>query len=168
MIMQGRAWVFPDANISTDLLMPSHVMRLDVDEQAKNIFLVNRPGWPDLVRPGDFIVAGPNFGTGSGRPIGRTLRHLGIAAIVAESVNGLFQRNAFNWGLAAVEAPGILDSMTEGDEIVLDLIDAKVTNLRTGAYVAMPRVPQPLLDLLADGGIFERLYRQGFIDWIPK
>lgn len=55
---------------------------------------------------GDIIVGGLNFGAGSSRPAARSLRNLGIAAPVAESVNGLFFRNAANYGLLALERPG--------------------------------------------------------------
>ena len=49
------------------------------------------------------VVGGRNFGTGSSREQApEALRHLGVAALVAESFAGLFYRNALNLGLPAV------------------------------------------------------------------
>jgi aconitase A len=62
----------------------------------------NRLGWVDQVRAGDIIVGGLNYGMGSSHPAARSLRNLGIAALLAESINGLFFRNAVNFGLLAL------------------------------------------------------------------
>jgi 3-isopropylmalate/(R)-2-methylmalate dehydratase small subunit len=48
------------------------------------------------VRPGDIIGGGRNFGTGSSRPGSLLLKHLGIVALVAETINGLFYRNCIS------------------------------------------------------------------------
>jgi 3-isopropylmalate/(R)-2-methylmalate dehydratase small subunit len=59
------------------------------------------------VRPGDFIVAGRNFGCGSSRehaPV--AIKAAGVAAVVAESFARIFFRNAINVGLPIVECPG--------------------------------------------------------------
>ncbi len=46
---------------------------------------------------------------------------LGIRAVFAESVNGLFLRNAVNVGLPAVAVPGITSAVTEGQTLEADL-----------------------------------------------
>ena len=46
---------------------------------------------------------------GSSRPAARSLRNLGLACLIAESINGLFYRNAVNFALPALEAPGVND-----------------------------------------------------------
>jgi hypothetical protein len=63
----------------------------------------NQPGWVDLVRPGDLIVADRNFNTGSSRPATQVLKVLVIGGVIAESMNGLFfRRNCVNFALPAV------------------------------------------------------------------
>jgi 3-isopropylmalate/(R)-2-methylmalate dehydratase small subunit len=55
---------------------------------------------------GDVIVAGPRFGIGSSREqAASVLVHLGVAAVVAPSFNGLYFRNAFNVGLLLLRCP---------------------------------------------------------------
>ena len=105
-MIAGRVWTFGD-NINTDLMLPGSLLFATEDEQKRAVFSANRPGWVDEVRPGDIIVGGLNYGMGSSRPAARSLRNLGIAALVAESINGLFFRNAVNFGLVAFECPGV-------------------------------------------------------------
>jgi 3-isopropylmalate/(R)-2-methylmalate dehydratase small subunit len=162
---QGRSWVFPDANVNTDLMMPSRAYRQELADQATMVFSANRPGWAALVQQGDIIVGGRNFGTGSGRPVGRILKHLGVVAVVSESMNDLFMRNSFNWGIAAVECPGVLDIVEEGDGISLDLVAGTLTNAESGRQLPVPPVPPQLRAVLEAGGLFQRVQREGFIDW---
>ena len=63
----GRVWKFGD-EINTDLIFPHSAFRASPDEQCRLCMSDNRPGWSDQVRPGDILIAGKNFGTGSSRP----------------------------------------------------------------------------------------------------
>ena len=79
------------------------------------------PGFNEKVKPGDIIVAGNNFGCGSSRehaPI--AISALGIPLVIAKTFARIFYRNAFNKGLALLEAD-IVDYVKEGDEIEVDL-----------------------------------------------
>ena len=115
MKVSGKTWKFGD-NINTDLILPSRCYYLPPEEQINYIFSANRPGWVEEMSKGDIIVAEPNFGMGSSRPAARNLRLLGVACLVAESINGLFFRNCANYGVFALECPGISDLIEEGDD----------------------------------------------------
>ena len=78
------------------------------------MFAANRPGWVDQIAPGDIIVGGRNFGTGSSRPAARSLRNIGLGCLVAKSINGLFFRNAVSFGFLALECPGVHAAFEEG------------------------------------------------------
>ena len=65
----GRVWKFGD-EINTDLIFPHSAFRASPDEQCRLCMSDNRPGWSAQVQPGDILIAGKNFGTGSSRPIG--------------------------------------------------------------------------------------------------
>ena len=69
LILTGRVWKFGD-QINTDLIMPNSSFRLPEKERSRMAFSAIRPGWADMVRPGDLIIGGQNFGLGSGRPVG--------------------------------------------------------------------------------------------------
>jgi 3-isopropylmalate/(R)-2-methylmalate dehydratase small subunit len=164
-IIRGRVWKFGD-DINTDLMYPGIVLRKP-EEAHRYVFYANRPGWVDQVWPGDIIVAGRNFGTGSSRPAPLSLRRLGIGAVVADSINGLFFRNCVNFGLPAVEAPGASALFEEGEIAELDLGEGLVTNLRTGGQVRGRRLPERLLEILEAGGIIPVLIREGYLEDTP-
>src|SRR5580693_2390220 len=128
----GRVWKFGD-DINTDLMLPGPLLTASEEEQRRAVFSANRPGWVDDVRPGDIIIGGRNFGTGSSRPAARSLRNLGLGALLAESINGLFFRNAVNFGFLALECPGIERAFAEDQVAEISLVDWLVRNRDTGA-----------------------------------
>jgi 3-isopropylmalate dehydratase small subunit len=101
-----KAWVFGD-NVDTDVLAPGRYMKLPIEEIAKHCLEAIDSSFAASVQPGDIVVAGRNFGAGSSREQApAALRHLGVAALVAESFAGLFYRNALNLGLLALVCAG--------------------------------------------------------------
>lgn len=161
-MITGRIWTFGD-NINTDLMLPGPLLTASEAEQARAVFAANRPGWVDQVAPGDIILAGRNFGTGSSRPAARSLRNIGIGALLAGSINGLFFRNAVSFGLLALECPGIDAAFAEGQTAEISLDDWSVRNRETGAVVAIKPLPERLLSLMTGGGIFPLLEAEGLI-----
>ena len=161
-MIAGRVWTFGD-NINTDLMLPGSLLFATEDEQKRAVFSANRPGWVDEVRPGDIIVGGLNYGMGSSRPAARSLRNLGIAALLAESINGLFFRNAVNFGLVAFECPGVHTAFIEGQTAEISLDDFTVRNRDTGAVLKASPVPPMLLDMMRHGGVYPDLERRGLI-----
>ncbi len=71
----GRVWKFGD-NINTDLMLPGPYLYRSPEEQARAVFMNNRPGWVDQVQTGDAIIGGFNYGMGSSRPAARSIRKL--------------------------------------------------------------------------------------------
>jgi 3-isopropylmalate/(R)-2-methylmalate dehydratase small subunit len=158
----GRVWKFGD-NINTDLMLPGHAAQLPAAEQARLVFQANRPGWADTVEKGDIIVGGKSFGLGSSRPAARSLRNLGIGCVVAESLARLFFRNCVNWGLVALECPGVHAAFDEGHVMEVSIAHWTVRNRATGALLQAKPVPQMLLALMTGGGIYPVLAKQGLI-----
>lgn len=158
----GRVWKFGD-NINTDLMVPGFALRMSAEDQLKHLFAANRPGWLDEVREGDIIVGGINFGTGSSRPGARSIYRAGIRALLAESINGLFLRNAVNFGLPAMPCPGVSDLFEEGDIAEVNFTTGEVRNQRTGAVIVGKRLPQPLMDIVDAGGIEPLLRKEGYL-----
>jgi 3-isopropylmalate/(R)-2-methylmalate dehydratase small subunit len=157
---RGRAWVFGD-DVNTDDMFPGFAMRLPVAEAARHMFNASRPDWPGLVRPGDIVVAGRNFGLGSSRPVPLLFSELGVAAVAAEQFNSLFYRNCINYGLLAVTVPGVTKLVAEGDTVVVDPVAGRLVNETTGAAGEGAPLPPLLLDIVRAGGIFPRLEAAG-------
>jgi 3-isopropylmalate/(R)-2-methylmalate dehydratase small subunit len=159
---EARVWKFGD-NINTDLILPNAAFYLTPQEQLRYIFRANRPGWVDLVAPGDILVGGKNFGMGSSRPAARNLKNLGIACLVAESINGLFYRNCVNFAFPAMECSGVEAIFDEGDTAEVDFDAGTVRNVATGASLPARRIPRELLAIVEAGGIFDLLEKEGSI-----
>jgi len=118
------------------------------------------PEFARRARPGDFIVAGRNFGCGSSREYApRVIQALGVQAIIARSFARIFFRNAINIGLPAVEAA--TDGIVAGDRLVLDLEAGLIRNLTQGTTVACKPYPPVMLAILRDGGLVAHLRKHG-------
>jgi len=161
-MIAGRVWKFGD-NINTDLMVPSAVTYASEEEQRRAVFAASRPGWVDQVAAGDIIVGGRNYGMGSSRPAARSLRNLGLGGLLAESLNGLFFRNAVNFGFLAVECPGVHALFEEGQMAEVDIEGWMVRNRDTGASLPIKPVPGELLSLMRGGGVFPHLESLGLI-----
>src|SRR4030042_1674757 len=103
MMLKGRAHVFGD-DVNTDYIISGKYKfkTLDMDELACHCMEDIDPDFAARVQPGDFIVAGGNFGCGSSReqaPL--VIKHAGGSAVLARSFAALFFRHAINKGLAA-------------------------------------------------------------------
>lgn len=162
MIVRGKVWKFGD-DINTDLIMPHAALRVSPEEQAKLVFSDNRPGWAAQVQPGDVIVAGSNFGTGSSRPGSVLLRRLQLSGMVADSINGLFFRNCIGYGFPAMQCEGVSKAFEEGDIAIINLETGTVKNERTGQTLQGASISQSMIDTLAAGGIQELLKSKGYL-----
>ena len=112
----------------------------------------------ESVRPGDVIVAGRNFGAGSSREqAAEALKHLGLAAVIAQSFAGIFYRNAINLGLPVLVLPDA-GGISDGDACTLDL-DAGTLTVGD-RNVALEPIPENLQILLADGGLVPHLKKR--------
>lgn len=163
LVIEGRCWIFPEANINTDLMMPSAAFMLPLEEQTSLVFQANRPGWAAQVVAGDVLVGGANFGTGSSRPAARVLKALGIAAVIVESMNSLFYRNCINYALPVLEVRGVLEKLTEGDIVACDMRHGTVDNRRTGDIIRGAPMLEFLQDIIRGGGITGKLKAAGYI-----
>ena len=157
-ILKGKVWKFRDS-IDTDVIIPGRYLRtFSLDELASHVMEGEDPEFAKIVKKGDIIVAGWNFGCGSSReqaPI--ALKHAGVAAIVAKSFARIFYRNAINIGLPVIIAD--IDT-EEGDELTIDLEEGVVENLRTGQRFMIEPFNQFMLDILQDGGLVKHYLKQ--------
>jgi 3-isopropylmalate/(R)-2-methylmalate dehydratase small subunit len=162
-MIAGKVWKFGE-NINTDLMLPGDLLYASEELQKTAVFRANRPGWLAEMRPGDIIVGGLNYGMGSSRPAARSLRNIGVAALVADSINGLFFRNAVNFGLVALECPGVHAAFEEGQIAEVSVADLTVRNRATGVVLKARPIPPMLLELMLHGGVYPSLERQGLLE----
>jgi 3-isopropylmalate/(R)-2-methylmalate dehydratase small subunit len=161
MRIKGRAWKLGDG-ISTDHITPGRFfhLRSDPPELAKHCLEDTLPAFAREVRPGDFLVAGRNFGQGSSRehaPL--VIKLLGTGAVLAKSFARIFFRNCVNVGLAPliVDTDGIRD----GDQLEADLDTGLIRDLTTGEELRAPPLPPVMQRIIADGGLVAHVKKHG-------
>jgi len=160
-ILEGCAHRFGD-DISTDHIAPGRYyhLRSQLHELSRHVLEDADPGFPARVKPGDFVVAGRNFGLGSSREHAPTIIKLaGVAAVLARSVARIFFRNAINVGLPVV----ICDTsrIAAGDLLRVDLERGVVVDVTQGFQVAAAPLPPVMLQILRDGGLVAHVKRHG-------
>lgn len=154
-----RAWVFGD-DLNTDVIAPGRYMKASIDEMAKHCLEAVNPGFTKTVMPGDILVAGRNLGAGSSREQApAALKHLGVAALVAESFAGLFYRNSLNLGLAAVVCADA-KRVRDGDDVQLDFDRGVLVNRTTSETLSFEPIPPHLLEMVRDGGLLPHLEKR--------
>ncbi|AAT44050.1 LeuD/DmdB family oxidoreductase small subunit [Picrophilus oshimae] len=161
-MIKGRVWKFGD-DINTDLMYPQICYTMSDDKKPLYTMSANRPGWSSMVKNGDIIIAGKNFGTGSSRPAADNLKALGISAVIAESVNGLFFRNSVNSGLLCIQCPGILNIADEPDIITIDIKNSLIINEAKNKSIKFRAIPESLMEIINAGGIINLLKGKGLL-----
>ena len=155
----GCAWVFGD-NIDTDVLAPGQFMKSSIEELSRHCLESLEPEFARSVQPGDLVVGRRNFGAGSSREQApQALKHLGVAAVVAESFAGLFYRNALNLGLPAVVCAQA-GRIRAGDRLRIDPEAGRLENLSTGETLSCEPIPAFLMQMVHDGGLVPHLEKR--------
>jgi len=160
-ILKGKAFKFGD-NISTDHIIPGKYahLRSNLPELAKHVMEDADPTFAENVKPGDFIVAGKNFGLGSSREhAALVIKMAGVSAILAKSVARIFFRNAVNQGLPVL----ICDTakIDAGDELEVNLTRSIITDLTKGIQLTFGKIPKVMLDILNEGGLISYISKYG-------
>ncbi len=157
----ARVWKF-GADVDTDQIVPGRYapyMRPDADV-GDAAFIEARPDFAKNAQPGDIIVATENFGCGSSREYAvEALRRRKVGAIFALSFARIFFRNALNLGIPLYEAPEIVRSLQDGEEITLDIPNNRI--LAGDRAYALPELPDFAREILAAGGIVNYVKQYG-------
>lgn len=157
-MLKGKIWKFGD-NIDTDVIIPArHLGYTDPEILGQHCMEPIAPDFHVKVSKGDMIVAGWNFGCGSSRehaPL--AISALGIPVVIARSFARIFYRNAFNKGLALLEAD-LYDRVQDGDIIEVDL-SAGIIRTRDLEVKAKP-IPPFMLQLIHEGGLINHLKKK--------
>ena len=139
------------SNVDTDVILPARYLALYKDEDlAAHCMEDLDSGFVTGVQPGDYIVAGENFGCGSSRehaPI--AIKASGIRCVIAASFARIFYRNAINIGLPIVESPEAAREICAGDRLEVDLKRGVIHNLtqsRTYQFGGFPVFIQEMVD----------------------
>lgn len=160
--LRGRVAAKLGDNVDTDLIYPGRYLNItDRDKTAEHLFELAHPEIRGLIRPGDFLVAGKNFGCGSSREQATAaVKYAGVGAVIAVSFARIFYRNSINLGLPLVVCRGGTENLQAGDELEIDLATGKITNLVTGALFEAAPLDLRAVELLQAGGLVPYLRKK--------
>jgi 3-isopropylmalate/(R)-2-methylmalate dehydratase small subunit len=150
---QGKAFKY-GANVDTDVIIPARYLNTaDPTELAAHCMEDIDKSFVERVKPGDMIVAGPNFGCGSSRehaPV--AIKASGVSCVIAPSFARIFYRNAINMGLAIMECPEAAEAINDGDELDVDFDSGVIKNLTSGSSYQAEPFPEFIKKIIeADG-----------------
>ncbi len=137
MILKGRLWILSEkgklfSDIDTDMIdHNAHLAVTDIDKMGQYAF-GNLEGYRDFAekaRPGDLVLAGDNFGSGSSRQHAvDCFKALGVQAVIARSFGAIYKRNAINSGFPIIEFPDLPDEpFNQFDQTELNLKDGTLS-----------------------------------------
>lgn len=166
---RGRIWVLTDKSgkliedIDTDQIFHNSFLHITELAEMGQYALGNLEGWKDFpkkARPGDIIAAGRNFGAGSSRQQAvDCFIALKVGLIVAPSFSSIYFRNAVNSGFpvlrsSELDALAASRKLESGDEVEVDFLAGKGTNLSKGAAFSLEPMSAVQKDIFREGNLF--------------
>ncbi len=165
--VEGRALWLPQDNLNTDgIYGKDYTYREDMTpaDMARVLMENYDPAFAGMVKKGDLVVGGYNFGTGSSREQAVTaLQAAGVSMVVAASYSQTYLRNAINNGFLCLESPALSDALraahAEADAktiicdepLTVDFAAATIT-WRGDAYPFAP-LGRPVQEVIVAGGV---------------
>jgi len=156
MIARGKVFKYGD-NVDTDVIIPARYLNVsEPAELAKHCMEDIDKDFVKNVRPGDIIVAGKNFGSGSSRehaPI--AIKASGVSCVIAKTFARIFYRNAINTGLAIIECAEAVDGIEAGDEVEVDFNTGIIRNITKGTEFKGQPFPEFIQEIISAGGLMK-------------
>lgn len=168
--VRGRAWFLDKDNLNTDGIYAGKHTYNDsmTPAQMAGVLLENYDsGFRSIASPGDVVIGGLNFGTGSSREQAATaLKHFGVPCVIASSFSETYKRNAFNNGFVVFECPDLVNHIRlstvsassartrAAGEIDIDFVrgSLRLTTDGTTASFTFQTLSRVAQELVASGG----------------
>ena len=164
----GRAWVFCD-DVDTDLIYHNKYLAETDPKQMPQYAFEYFPGMESFakeVKPGDFVVAGKNFGCGSSREHAvYCLQYAGVPCILTETCSRIYYRNAINNGYPVLFIKGLSAAIKEGkirngDTLEVDLDTGDICDVDTNERIHGDAVSDLEHEIMEAGGLFAYMKAQ--------
>lgn len=160
----GKVWLILEDgklmdDIDTDMIFHNQYLAITDKSQMGQYTFDNLEGYKDFAkqaRPGDIVIVGANFGSGSSRQQAvDCFDDLGISCILARSYGAIYKRNAINSGYPILEMAELdMGQISHGDEISIDTEAGTIE--KAGVVVGrLQPLSQVQKDIMAAGNIFE-------------
>ncbi len=159
-------------NINTDGIYPGKYTYIDdftPEDQAKVVMENYDPLFKEIVKEGDILVSGFNFGTGSSREQAATaLKYRGIKAVITGSFSATYMRNAINNGFLTITSPELVKALRDkfdGDDLTIRTgISAEIDFENSVINVEGVEYPISPVGKIAQ----ELILTEGLENWVKK
>jgi 3-isopropylmalate/(R)-2-methylmalate dehydratase small subunit len=158
----GRvAYVFAEDDFDVDQIVGVKNIKLQDAEALARVAMERfDPEFRSKVRPGDVLVGGRNFGYGHPHyPAMKAMRHMGVAAVIAESFFPVYWRGEIGMGFPQISREGILEAVKRWDEVEIDWAASVVRIRRSGQELSFAPHSRAERAMLEAGG-FKAYLRQ--------
>ena len=146
-------------NVDTDVIIPARYLNIaDKKELATHCMEDIDTNFVKVVKGGDVMVGGYNFGCGSSRehaPV--AIKAAGISCVIAKSFARIFYRNAINIGLPILECPAASEAINEGDIVSVNFDTGVITDETTGQTFQAAPFPEFIQNIIKQGGLMNSL-----------
>ncbi len=114
-VLKGELIFCNQDNLNTDGIFPGKYTYIDdfTPKQQSEVVMENYdPEFAKIVKEGDVLISGFNFGTGSSREQAATaLKYKGIKLVIAGSFSETYKRNALNNGFLIIECSKLVNDL---------------------------------------------------------
>ena len=150
----SKVWRYGD-HVDTDVIIPARYLNIaDFDELAEHAMEDIDTTIASNVQPGDYVVAGKNFGCGSSRehaPV--VIKVKGVKCIIAVSFARIFYRNAINIGLPVLEIGKDVEKIAAGDELDVNMAAGEIKIVNKGITIQTKPLPEFIQKIADCGGL---------------
>ena len=156
------AHVYKRDHINTDEIIPARYLNTDdVAELSMHCMEDLDTDFMDKCKAGDVIVAGDDFGCGSGREHAVwALQGAKVGAVIAQTFARIFYRNCINCGFYPVELPDATNKISDGDDIEIDYANGVIDNKTQGTRVEFKPLPDFAIEIINDGGLLKHISKK--------
>ena len=150
----SKVWRYGD-HVDTDVIIPARYLNIaDFKELSEHAMEDIDTSFAPNVQPGDYKVAGKNFGCGSSRehaPV--VIKEKGIKCLIADSFARIFYRNAINIGLPVLEIGSEVEKIEAGDQLDVDMSKGEIKILNKGITIHTKPLPEFIQKIADCGGL---------------
>ena len=157
-MVSGKVFKYGD-NVDTDVIIPARYLNAPSPEElAKHCMEDIDASFATMVKSGDIMVGGANFGCGSSRehaPI--SIRACGVRCVIAASFARIFYRNSINIGFPILECPEAAAAIQNGDTVSVDFATGKIIDETTGETFQAVALPPFIEKIVEHNGLLPYL-----------
>ena len=142
-------------NVDTDVIIPARYLNIaDKKELATHCMEDIDTNFVKVVKDGDVMVGGYNFGCGSSREHApMVIKESGISCVIAKTFARIFYRNAINIGLPVLEIGADVEKIEPGDEIDVDVNKGEIKILNKNITIKTKPLPEFIQHIADCGGL---------------